>query len=103
MNNLHKKKDVYELTRLNNLFTRNEINIPGFDDYRVLKCDFHTHTVFSDGLVWPDGRIYEALCERRPGMKFVTEPSAASGMIRLPLKRRNESSFVMGDHGIKIF
>lgn len=60
MNNLHKKKDVYELTRLNNLFTRNEINIPGFDDYRVLKCDFHTHTVFSDGLVWPDGRIYEA-------------------------------------------
>mgnify|MGYP007112427843 FL=1 len=50
MNNLHKKKDVYELTRLNNLFTRNEINIPGFDDYRVLKCDFHTHTVFSDGL-----------------------------------------------------
>ena len=52
MNNLHKKKDVYELTRLNNLFTRNEINIPGFDDYRVLKCDFHTHTVFSDGLVW---------------------------------------------------
>lgn len=48
MNNLHKKKDVYELTRLNNLFTRNEINIPGFDDYRVLKCDFHTHTVFSD-------------------------------------------------------
>ena len=44
-----------------------------------------------------------ALCERRPGMKFVTEPSAASGMIRLPLKRRNESSFVMGDHGIKIF
>ena len=35
-------------------------------------------------------------------MKFVTEPSAASGMIRLPLKRRNESSFVMGDHGIKI-
>ena len=36
-------------------------------------------------------------------MKFIIEPSAASGMIRLPLKKRNESSFVMGDHGIKIF
>ena len=28
-----------------------------------------------------------ALCERRPGMKFIIEPSAASGMIRLPLKK----------------
>ena len=54
------KKDVYELTHLNHLFIRNEITIPGFDGYQILKCDFHTHTVFSDGLVWPDGRIYEA-------------------------------------------
>lgn len=28
-----------------------------------------------------------ALCERRPGMKFIIEPSAAPGMIRLPLKK----------------
>ena len=28
-----------------------------------------------------------ALCERRLGMKFIIEPSAASGMIRLPLKK----------------
>lgn len=30
---------------------------------------------------------FAALCERRPGMKFIIEPSAASGMIRLPLKK----------------
>ena len=59
-NKLNRKGDVYELTHLNHLFIRNEINIPGFGDYQVMKCDFHTHTVFSDGLVWPDGRIYEA-------------------------------------------
>ena len=32
-------------------------DIPG---YRTLVCDFHTHTVFSDGLVWPTVRIDEA-------------------------------------------
>jgi hypothetical protein len=32
--------------------------IPG---YVTLKCDFHTHTVFSDGDVWPDFRVSEAV------------------------------------------
>ena len=31
------------------------------DRYRTLVCDFHIHTVFSDGSVWPDIRIQEAL------------------------------------------
>lgn len=31
--------------------------IPG---YQTLKCDFHMHTIFSDGLVWPDYRVDEA-------------------------------------------
>jgi hypothetical protein len=39
---------------------RDKINIPDILDYRTLKCDFHTHTVFSDGLVWPTVRIDEA-------------------------------------------
>lgn len=29
--------------------------------YVTLKCDFHTHTVFSDGEVWPAFRIREAM------------------------------------------
>jgi 3',5'-nucleoside bisphosphate phosphatase len=33
-------------------------DIPGF---KTLKCDFHQHTVFSDGSVWPDIRVMEAL------------------------------------------
>ena len=32
-------------------------DIPG---YKTLVCDFHTHTVFSDGLVWPSVRVDEA-------------------------------------------
>lgn len=39
---------------------RSVINIPGFDGYQTLKCDFHMHTVFSDGHVWPDVRVQEA-------------------------------------------
>ena len=42
---------------------RNEIQIPNLDGYVTLKCDFHIHTVFSDGLVWPTVRIDEAYRE----------------------------------------
>jgi len=40
--------------------TRTEINIPDIPGYLTLKCDFHMHTVFSDGLVWPTVRVEEA-------------------------------------------
>lgn len=33
---------------------------PDTDTYKVLKCDFHQHTIFSDGLVWPKTRVTEA-------------------------------------------
>ncbi len=36
------------------------INIPDISGYQTLKCDFHMHTVFSDGTVWPTVRIQEA-------------------------------------------
>jgi len=36
------------------------IRIPGFDGYQTLKCDFHLHTIFSDGQVWPTIRVQEA-------------------------------------------
>lgn len=39
---------------------RNEIHIPDLGGYETLKCDFHTHTVYSDGLVWPTVRVAEA-------------------------------------------
>lgn len=42
---------------------RNEICIPDLSGYKTLKCDFHTHTVFSDGLVWPTVRMDEVYRE----------------------------------------
>ncbi|MCU0409003.1 MAG: Sb-PDE family phosphodiesterase [Bacteroidales bacterium] len=40
---------------------RKTINVPDLPGYVTLKCDFHLHTVFSDGSVWPTTRIDEAL------------------------------------------
>jgi hypothetical protein len=37
------------------------IEFPDIPGYRTLKCDFHQHTVFSDGNVWPTIRVEEAL------------------------------------------
>ena len=42
---------------------RGKIDIPDIDGYVTLKCDFHIHTVFSDGLVWPTVRVDEAYRE----------------------------------------
>lgn len=39
---------------------RTPINIPDVPGYVTLKCDFHIHTVFSDGYVWPTVRADEA-------------------------------------------
>ena len=52
--------DVYKMTEMNNSRMRSEIHIPDFNGYQTLKCDFHIHTVFSDGKVWPDIRVAEA-------------------------------------------
>lgn len=42
---------------------RTEIAIPDIPGYLTLACDFHMHTVFSDGNVWPPIRPQEAWME----------------------------------------
>lgn len=39
---------------------RDPLPVPDLPGYRTLKCDLHTHTVFSDGEVWPTVRVSEA-------------------------------------------
>ena len=40
--------------------TRTEMPVPDLPGYRTLKADFHLHTVFSDGNVWPTVHVMEA-------------------------------------------
>ena len=42
---------------------RGHINIPDILGFYTLKADFHLHTVFSDGTVWPTVRVEEAYRE----------------------------------------
>lgn len=39
---------------------RKIVNLPDLPGYITLKCDFHMHTMFSDGNVWPTYRLFEA-------------------------------------------
>jgi len=39
---------------------RTTIQIPDVGEFKVLKGDFHMHTIFSDGNVWPTVRVQEA-------------------------------------------
>ncbi len=52
--------EVYEYPNLHEQNYRYHINIPDINGYKTFKCDFHVHTVFSDGKLWPDQRVDEA-------------------------------------------
>ena len=47
---------------------RDPLPVPDVAGYKTLKCDFHMHTVFSDGQVWPVVRLTEAF---RDGLDVV--------------------------------
>lgn len=49
---------------------REIISIPNVNGLTVLKCDFHMHTVFTDGHVWPNVRIQEAWKEGLDAISF---------------------------------
>jgi len=40
---------------------KKKLSLPDIPGYVTLKCDFHMHTVFSDGHVWPSFRVNEAV------------------------------------------
>ncbi|HUW62661.1 MAG TPA: hypothetical protein VMZ06_16765 [Candidatus Bathyarchaeia archaeon] len=48
------------LPELDRQLYRKVVNVPDVGEFKTLKCDFHMHTVFSDGVVWPDVRVMEA-------------------------------------------
>ena len=80
--------------------TRDPLPVPNAGPYKTLKCDFHMHTVFSDGEVWPTTRITEAWRDGldavaitdhhiyRPHKADVSEDIARPHEIALPLARQ---------------
>ena len=66
---------------------RNEILIPDIPGYKTLKGDFHMHTIFSDGEVWPSVRVQEAYIE---GLDVVA--------ITEHIEHRPHLDYLTGDH-----
>jgi 3',5'-nucleoside bisphosphate phosphatase len=66
---------------------RKEISIPDIPEYLTLKCDFHMHTVFSDGIVWPEVRVDEAW---REGLDVIA--------ITDHIENQPSKKFISGDH-----
>lgn len=55
-------------------------------EYQLLKVDFHIHTLFSDGVVWPSVRVSEALAEGLDGIAITDH-----------LMRPAQSEYIKGD------
>ena len=59
-NLMAQKSGTIDMDEVLRISCRHEITIPDIPGYKTLKCDFHIHTVFSDGVVWPTVRVDEA-------------------------------------------
>ena len=88
--------------------TRQEIQFPDIPGYKTIIADFHTHTVFSDGLVWPTVRMDEAWregidaiavtdhIEYQPHKKYVSDDHNASYQVALPTAQRKNIMLIKG-------
>jgi 3',5'-nucleoside bisphosphate phosphatase len=82
--------------------------IPDIPGYVTLKGDFHMHTVFSDGLVWPTVRVGEAVnegidiiavtdhIEYRPHLKDIPSDLNRSYDIEKPVAEKSNILLVKG-------
>lgn len=56
----HEDHGITSLEEFRRPQQRVELRVPDIAGFITLKGDFHMHTVFSDGLVWPSIRVQEA-------------------------------------------
>jgi 3',5'-nucleoside bisphosphate phosphatase len=67
------------------------MKFPDIAGYKTLKCDFHQHTVFSDGSVWPDIRVQEALMDGLDAISLTEHLEYQPHKADIPHPDRNRS------------
>lgn len=73
------------------------IHFPDVAPYQTLVCDFHQHTVFSDGSVWPDIRVQEALRDSVDAISLTEHLEYQPHLADLPHPDRNRSYDLAAD------
>lgn len=68
-----------------------KIAFPDVPGYVSLKCDLHIHTVFSDGSVWPDIRIQEAVKDDLDAISLTEHLEYQPHLEDIPHPDRNRS------------
>lgn len=66
-------------------------NYPNIEGYQTLKTDLHIHTVFSDGNVWPNIRVQEALRENLDAISLTEHLEYQPHLDDIPHPDRNRS------------
>jgi hypothetical protein len=67
------------------------MNYPDIEGYKTLKTDLHMHTVFSDGNVWPNIRVQEALRENLDAISLTEHLEYQPHLADIPHPDRNRS------------
>lgn len=67
------------------------LRFPDIAGYKTLKCDLHMHTVFSDGSVWPDIRVAEALWDGLDAISLTEHLEYQPHKADIPHPDRNRS------------
>ena len=78
------------------------ITFPDVPGYHTLKVDLHMHTVFSDGSVWPDIRVLEAIRDRLDAIAITDHIEYLPHKDDIPLPDRNRSFDIAKDLGDRL-
>lgn len=68
-----------------------KIEFPDIPGYKTLKCDLHQHTVFSDGSVWPNIRVQEAIKDGLDAISITDHIEYQPHQADIPHPDRNRS------------
>lgn len=67
------------------------IEFPDLENHLTLVCDLHTHSVFSDGSVWPDIRVEEAQRDGLDALAITEHLEIQDHLADIPHPDRNRS------------
>lgn len=67
------------------------LRFPDITGFKSMKCDLHMHTVFSDGSVWPDIRVAEALWDGLDAISLTEHLEYQPHKADIPHPDRNRS------------